>query len=241
MGTEQTVDGNTVTVHGPRAQTSVLHLTHPDEMGVTRAERGRYLFVRVRGTANGPAPTAFSLVVNGGRFRGTVNLDDVSRMGTILAGEMVPIYDPGYGTERGWVAFVVPAEIEAEAARIELDEGAAAWRVPDATLDRLRQPRPSWRLADVSLPAEVSRGDSFAATVAVENTGEVAGTFRAVLNVANLEFAYKPFPFKLDIDAGEKDSWSRLFSVAADLDADEIGLYLRTPVGNEEQQASVHG
>lgn len=237
MGTPQTVNGTAITVSNPSAQTAVLHLTHPDAMGVTPAE-GRYVFVQVQGAADGPPPTAFSLVAGGGSYRGTVSLPDVH--GQVRhTGQLRHKYDPDWGTKKGWVAFDVPANLDIATARIELNEGAATWELPEAIVRQLRKGRPEWRLADVSLPAEVVRGDSFTPTVVVKNTADVAGTFRGVLNVADLTYAYAPYPFTLDITAGGRARWTRTFQVNESEDAARIGLFLRTPVADTEQQVDV--
>lgn len=239
MGDERTVAGLPVVVSNPTARTSVIHLTTPDSMDVTRAPDGRLVLVDVRvgsdspatPPAGSPAPGAFVLRAGDRAFEGTVSLADVG----ISLHERTTKYDPGYGTSRGWVAFSVPARFEATSPRIEL--GDAAWRLPERVADDLSKPLPEWELLSATLPGELAAGEPFEVSLEVRNTGDVAGRFRGVLNTAGIGPAYAPHPFVLDVAPGETGAW--IYRDSAPDSARNVGFHLRTPVEDRDVQVSV--
>jgi hypothetical protein len=238
MGDARTIAGLPVVVSNPTAQTSVTHLTTPDSMGVTRAPGGRIVLVDVgvghdpaTPPAGAPSPGEFVLRTGDRSVEGTVSLDDV---GSSLRDRRSK-YDPGYGTTRGWVAFPVPAPFEAAAARVEVE--GSAWRLPKWVVDALGRPLPAWELVSTSLPETLVAGEPFEVSVEVRNTGEVTGRFRGVLNTAGIGAAYAPHPFVLEIEPDESGTWSyRDRAPEADRN---VGLYLRTPVGDREVSPEV--
>lgn len=239
MGDERTVAGVPVVVSNPTAQTSVIHLTTPDSMGVTRAPDGRLVLVDVRvgnddpatPPPGAPAPDEFVLRTGDRSFRGTVSLDGV---GSSLRDRWSK-YDPGYGTARGWVAFSVPAPLEADTARVGVDD--SVWRLPGRVVDALARPLPTWELVSASLPGSLVAGEPFEVGVEVRNTGEVAGRFRGVLNTAGIGAAYAPHPFVLEVAPGESATWS--YRDRAPETGRNVGFYLRTPVGDREASPEV--
>jgi hypothetical protein len=188
-------------VSNPSVQDSVLYLSSPDSMAVATPDGGRYVLVTVGGSASGPPPTSFTLVVDGDRYPGRV--DDVG-LGIDLRDRGAE-YDPSFGTDRGWVAFVVPPALDAREGRIVLDHGGetAAWRLGDDRLAALRRGQPRFELRTVDIPERVAVGGRVSVRVVAENVSEVAGVFRGVRNVANLRIAYTPYPFALETAPGE--------------------------------------
>lgn len=241
MGVERTVDGLPVAVSNPTAQRSVVHLTTPDSMDVTRAPDGRFVLVDVRvgheeaatPPSGAPRPERFALRLGDAEFPGTVALDDVG----ITLPDRATKYDPSYGTSRGWVAFSLPAPVEAARARVEV--GEVAWWLPERVVDTLGRPLAAWELGAVGLPVALSAGEPFEVTVTVRNAGDVAGRFRGVLNTAGVDAAYAPHPFVLDADPGEERTW--VYRGRAPDVGREVGFHLRTPVGDRDATVTVSG
>jgi hypothetical protein len=235
LGTEQTVGGVPVEVSNPTVQDAVVYLDTPDSMAVAHRDGERYVLVSVSGSESGPPPTAFSLVVDSDSFgpadlRG--GLDDYG-----------PRYDPGYSGEEGYLPFVVPADVDTEAARVVVDhEGeTAAWRLTDEHLDALGRPKARFELRTVELPETMRRGETQVARVAAENVSDVGGVFRGVLNVAGLGAAYVPYAFERDAEPGETVSWEKSFDEHPPDVVDSVGFSLYTVAGDSEEQATVAG
>jgi hypothetical protein len=138
----------------------------------------------------------------------------------------------------------VPTALDATDARVvaETERGSAAWRLDDAHVSALRRPKPRFELREVDIPERVTVGERVSVRVAVANVSGVAGVFRGVLNVANLQYAYAPYPFALDAAPGETVAWERTFDRTPPERADSIGFFLDTVAGNRETRAPVqHG
>jgi hypothetical protein len=237
LGTERVVDGASVTVSNLAVQDSVLYYDTPDSMAVTTPENERYVLADVSGSESGPPPTAFALVVGDERYRGSVDGVGVSPS---LA-DRGPKYDPSYGTGEGWVAFLVPPELDASEARVVVDTESdeAAWRVGPDVLDALRQPKARFELRTVEIPETIRPDREIEARVVAENVSDVAGVFRGVLNVAGLVAAYAPYPFELDADPGETVTWEKTFDERPPESVDSVGFFLYTVAGDREVNATV--
>lgn len=235
VGAERTVDGVPVTVSNLSVQDSVLYLDSPDSMAVATREDERYVLVSVSGSESGPPPEAFSLVVDGDRYPGRV---DEAGIG-IDVRDRGAKYDPSFGTDSGWVAFLVPPELDAETGRVTVTDGGetAAWRLDRDVLERLRRPKARFELRETEIPEAVRR-DPVTARVVAENVSEVAGTFRGVLNVAGLIAAYAPYPFALDADPGETVTWEKTFDERPP-HSGTVGFFLYTVAGDRETRAPV--
>ena len=153
-------------------------------------------------------------------------------------------YSPGPddGTESGgWLAFPVDGELDPESPKITvLDTG---WRLPQSVTERLRQPAPQFNLVSFDHPETVAPDEPFTVSVTAENVGPVMGSFRGVLNAANVRYAYYPHEFALALDPGERATWELEYAGDEGLnDADDSGQFdLRTVAGNREGTVEVDG
>lgn len=231
VGGERRVGDSTVTVKRAAARSTVVHLSSADSMDVATAD-GRFLLARVEATEPAPGPDAFSLVADGTTYDRT----DAWYREPVVVGSLAATYRAESG--EGWLAFEVPAPLSADRTRVTC--GDARWRLPDAVVDALARPVPSWTLRSFEVPAELEPGEEFAVRVAVENVGDADATFRGALNVANLNYAYYPYPFAVGVPAGERATWTKRLSVPGDMDPGaEPDFYLRTPAGDRRATATV--
>jgi hypothetical protein len=235
LGTERTVDGVSVTVSNLSVQDSLLYFDTPDSMAVASPENERYVIAAVSGSESGPPPEAFALVLDGERYRASVD-----GVGAGLA-DRGPKYDPSYGIGRGWVAFLVPPELDANRARVVVDTESdeAAWHVGSDVLGALRRPKARFELRTVEIPEAIRPDREVEARVVAENVSDVAGVFRGVLNVAGLVAAYAPYPFALDADPGETVTWEKTFDDRPPESVDSVGFFLYTVAGDRERRAAV--
>lgn len=234
VGEAVTVDGATVTLEQVAVRDSLFVQASADSKDVLARDGERFLLTTV--TVEGDAPEsadAFSLAVDG---------ETVATGSTTFASNHYGYldrwpYDPDgeRGDPGGWVGFTPEAPLSGESVAVAV--GDAGWRLPDEAVDHLQRPLPGYELVSFDYPERVGPEETFTVSVSVENTGPVAGTFRGVLNVANIEYAYYPYPFELTLGAGERGTWEKEF------DASNInnsgGLHLRTPVGNPDGTVEV--
>jgi hypothetical protein len=191
----------------------------------------------VAGSESGPPPDAFALVVDGDRYRARPDVLG----GPFRISDRGPPYDPSYGTDGGWVAFVVPSPLDAREGRIVVadDGGTAAWRLDESTLAALRRPTARFELRAVEIPETITVGESVSVRIAAENVSEVPGVFRGVLNVANLQYAYAPYPFALETEPGEVVVWEKTFDETPPEGVGSVGFFLDTVAGDREVRATV--
>ena len=208
-----------------------------DAMTLVTPDDGRYVLFSVAGSESGPAPESFSLVVDGDRYPSRVDAFG----GSPSLHDRGPKYDPSYGTDGGWIAFVVPPALDAREARIRVENGAdaAEWRLDDDHLDALRRSLARFELRRVDLPERLRPYEPVSVRVAAENVSEVPGVFRGVLNVANLVAAYAPYPFALDTDPGETVVWEKTFTEGPPPSAPSVGFFLDTVAGERDVRATV--
>jgi hypothetical protein len=237
LGAEQLVGGVPVTVSTLTIQDSALTLDGDTMTLHTSDDDERYVVVSVSGREAGPAPGAFSLDVDGETYPGRVDL--FGRYAQL--DERGPVYDPSYGTEQGWVGFVVPPELDASEAKIVLSHGdeTASWRLEADHLDALRRPKAEFELRSVEVPETLFLYDPVSVRVVAENVSDVGGVFRGVLNVAGLNFAYAPYPFALDAASGETVVWEKTFREGPSRDVESVGFFLDTVAGGTEVRATV--
>jgi hypothetical protein len=239
VGTTQSVGDTSVTVSNVAGQGSVLYLDSPDSMAVATPDDGRYVLATVAGSESGPPPGAFALVVDGDRYRARPDVLG----GPFRISDRGPAYDPSYGTDGGWVAFVVPSPLDAHEGRIVVaDDGeTAVWRLDESTVAALRRPTARFELRAVEIPGTVTVGEPVSVRVAAENVSEVPGVFRGVLNVANLQYAYAPYPFALETEPGEVVVWEKTFDETPPEGVGSVGFFLETVAGGTEVRATVRG
>lgn len=233
LGSEQTVGGGSVTVSDFAVRDSLLYYDTPDSMAVANRDGERYALVSVSGSESGPPPEAFSLVVGKEWF-------DVGELRGGLDARG-PRYDPDTTSDEGYLPFVAPADVGGTDGRIVLGYNGetAAWRLADGHLDALGRPKARFELRSVEIPETMRRGETQVARVVAENVSDVAGTFRGVLNVANLGAAYVPYAFELDAEPGETVTWEKTFDERPPDGADSVGFFLYTVAGDRERRVPV--
>lgn len=231
VGDERPVgDGRlTLTRVGTRSAV-VIHGT--DSMWVDVPD-GRYVVVGLRSQGTEPPSEDFELAVGDRSFE-PADLRAGSPYG-LLGWEVTHWGDTGPG---GWLAFEVPAPLPDGAVRLHCRE--AAWMLPERVLRRLRRPRPAWTLHSFDVPGSLSHGESFQMGVSVQNTAGFDATFRGAVNVAGLNYAYYPYPFAIDVPAGERRTWTKALTVPEDFDSDdEPDFRLVTPAGSRVRSPPV--
>lgn len=236
VGTEQTLDGRSVTVSNLTVRDSALTLDD-DTMSLHTAADERYVVVSVVGSESGPAPSAFSLALDGETYASRPELFGPYAQ---LA-DRGPVYDPSYGTEKGWIGFVVPPAVDASEAAVVVGHGdeTATWRLNGSHVDALGRPRAAFELRDVDLPTRLEPDEPLSVRVAAENVSETDGTFRGVLNVANLVAAYAPYPFEVGAEPGETVGWEKTFEEGPPEHVESVGFFLETVAGGRERRATV--
>lgn len=210
---------------------AIVFLDTPDSMTVTD-EHGWYLFVHVDADGEGstaPPTEVFSLRTGARSFGARTDLGG--------AYGIEGIGRRAYSADRasGWVGFLVPSSLGAETATVSC--GDAAWELPTDVLDRLNGPTPSWTVEEIVFPDELGAGERFEMSVTVRNTGSVYGTFRGVLNVADLRYAYYPYPFAEAAEPGEVATFTHSDTVPED--AQNPSFYFRTQAGDESRSYEV--
>lgn len=235
IGTTRGVGDATVTVTAATSQTSVVHRDSPDSMAVA-VPRDRFVLVGLGATAPSPAIEDFALVAGDRAF-------GASRVGfgsLRVRGERKHVYRGGSDRSvQGFLAFEVPAPLSVGSARVECRD--ATWELPGEVLAALRRPTPAWALESFDVPDPLRAGETATVSATFHNTGDVDGRFRGALNVANLNYAYVPYPFSVRVAAGERGTWTRELSVPADATERSPGFYLRTPAGSRERAVEVDG
>ena len=234
VGDTVTLGAVDMTVDRVVVQDSLVHAASPDSMNVDTQTGERYVLAEISvAGSNPPAAAAFSLLADG---------DAVATGGTLGFGfyggpRRTHYHRDGDG---GWVNFVVPASMDVQLASVAVEN--ARWSLGERTVERLRDPLAEFELVEFAVPRAVTPDTRFEAAVTVENVGDVAGTFRGVLNVAGGKYAMYPYPFALDVPPGERGTWRREFSTAEEnLDGPGDGMQfdLRTAVGIRESSLEV--
>ncbi|MFB6193476.1 MAG: hypothetical protein ABEI75_00290, partial [Halobaculum sp.] len=209
-------------------QKSGYRPTSPDSMAVTDPDGAQFLLCRVRVEDGAFDASAFRLEVDGETYRGNAAVDDHYSVGGYEA-----LYDSEYG--EGLLVFRVPAPAPADPpVAVRLRD--AAWRLSRGAVERLRRPETTFALAAFETPDRIDPDEGFTVRVRARNTGDVPGVFRGVLNVAGYRYAFAPFPFEIDLAAGESGTWQKEFpTVTRDVTGD-VGLFLRTAIGDRTRR-----
>lgn len=236
VGNPISVDGATLTLEQVAVRDSLFVQASADSKDVLARDGERFLLGTVTVDGDGPAsPSAFSLIVDSETV-GTGSTEFARNHYGYL--DRWP-YDPDgeRGTPGGWVGFTPNAPLSGEPVSVAV--GDAAWRLPEEAVEQLHQPLPSYDLLSFDHPETVGPEETFTVSVTVENTGAVAGTFRGVLNVSNIEYAYYPYPFELALEPGSRKTWEREFD-AENVHGDGTGgLHLRTPTRSRDSSVEV--
>jgi hypothetical protein len=176
LGTELAVDGRELTVTRAVVRDAGYTRPFPDELGVSGAGGGRFVFVAVSSAGSGPDPGDVVLVTDGddGPNRRTGwPPDEISEAFYAVTETYVPEVDGE------WVAFRVPAPLDTDTLAVAV--GDRTWRLPDRLRRRLADPKPAYELERFAPPETVAAGTRLDVAATVRNTTDVAGTFRGVM------------------------------------------------------------
>lgn len=190
-------------------QSSFFYNSFPDAAAVAAREGTQLVFVELRlvgSVADLPSPDEIALVADGQRFEGRVapgSTDgpwELSERGEAYSAE---------SAQSGWVAFEIPDPLDTDriALAYESDGRVFSDSLPAEVVETLARPPAEFEVAAFEFPESVRQGDSFEVSVAVENTGEVDGVFRAVLNQTHPLYGYRTI--ELVVPANEHREWSR--------------------------------
>ncbi|QLG26764.1 hypothetical protein HUG10_04035 [Halorarum halophilum] len=236
VGEALTVEGATVSITDVRVQSSFQYHDSDDSMDVISESGVWYVFAGVEASVGSsgdpPRTTDFTLVTDGGEL--------ATPTGVQGGGQHVRGWEGAYdagSTAEGWIAFPVPAESSVEGARITLGDGS--WRLDDEHVERVAGPKPTFELVAFEVPETVEAWSRFEASVTARNASEVPGTYRAVLNVAGGVAAYAPYPFELELEAGEEATWTNEFGRDVTDPGTRIRHYLRSPTGDRSAETRI--
>jgi hypothetical protein len=207
LGDSLDVDGVTVTVSDFVTTHSVRYLTAPDAMGVAATENDQFAFVdvSVRGEGRPPAPHRFALVADGTGYGSGLDYVGPARVDAPVTGHR---YDDS--NREGYVAFRVPAPLDAESVAVILgDRGPettdmqsdtdgvrAAWSIPPSLTDALRSPPPAFSTR-IEVPESVAADEVVPVRIDVTNEGEGVGTFHGAINHQGPLYAADSFSVSL--------------------------------------------
>jgi hypothetical protein len=213
-------------------QSSFFYLTSPDSMDVEAVDGVQFAFVEVRPRTASPPPSDFALVADGRHYWGTLAPGDAGGPNRLVE------LGPGYSYEDadpGWVAFEVPDPLDA--AEVVLAHDGRTRPVGDDLLAALRTPPADFELVSFDAPEEVSPGDPFEVSFAVENVGEADGTFRASVNQSGPTDV--PHRAEFRVPAGTRRERTVRFDGDSNAEADAVGLQFRSAVADRETTVEV--
>jgi len=217
-----------VSVEEVTATPAVVTLNSPDSYG-TYGDRNEQLVIAdilVESPGSHPV-SSFSVEAGGKQYEATTDIYGGFELETF--GEP---YEPNSGSSptasasaseddearpsSGWIAAYVPKPLDADSATLTWDGGEHA--VGDAVLERLNRPPAAFDVT-FEAPDTATVGETVTATVTVENTADVDGTFVGAINRVGPRIAYAPeAEVRLDVPAGETADWEFTHS----LDSSEL-------------------
>jgi hypothetical protein len=238
-GDRHTSDGEWFTVRRVTAQHTALQVFSDTGRVITPGEDAQFLFADVHGTGK-MGYWRWTLVADGDRYGRT----DPAHL---LVGRGSDESD-GNGAFLGWLAFVVPARLDAEDVRIVArdvyDGQSLSWRVSERLRQRLAGPLPRFDVVSVDSPETVSADERVTVRVTAENVGSVRGTFRAMVNIRGPFYTYRPVA--LELEPGERGTWRESFGswydageeIRFDVDALSRDVSWTTRVASETESDS---
>lgn len=238
LGDTHEGDGYTVTLTDAVARKSVLAYYAPDAFGVETAPEGeRFAFVGVETTGDAPPVEAFRFRAGSETFAPAHVSRDVRRD---FAPVMEGPYDPDAPSSdgKGWVAFAVPARLEASLG-VGVDD--AAWAIPESVAAPFRDSVPEFELGAVSVPSVVDDDEPIPVAVEFENVGDGDGTLRGALN------HYGPLhgasAFRLDVSAGGTATWETTidYHLADDVNTDTVNFEVASTAGDVSREVTIRG
>ncbi|MFC7133177.1 MULTISPECIES: hypothetical protein [Salinibaculum] len=165
-------------------QPARIALGTPDSIGVFGESAGQSLFISVQtGSENPPARSDFAFELDG---KTHTPVAKTRRLWRRSESEFGAEYSPS----GGWLLFDLPATADdPDSARLRWPGGS--WQPDPAVRTRLASQNPTFDVS-VTAPETVPVGETPEATVAFENTSDVAGTFVLAVNRVGPYIAYAP-------------------------------------------------
>lgn len=205
LGTEQTLGGHSVTVSRVTVRDSVLYFETPESLAVAAQADERFVIASVTSEAGGPPRESFELRVDTDRYEVP---DDGVDFGRGARGLDAP-YDPAEG-QRGRVTFLAPVGLDATEAQVVVSAASetAGWALDDRSVAHLRRGLPTFELAEVDAPTEVTADESVSVRLGVENVSSVPGVFRGVFTVG---VGGRSYALELPVEPGKRTGWTHTF------------------------------
>jgi hypothetical protein len=192
-----------VTVRDATVRPEVVTLDSPDAYGTFGARDEQYLVVEVAvASPDARPPSAFAVETPGGTYDVTTEAG-VERTGHLAGfGRAYDRSDDG----TGWLVALLPKPLDAGSVALTWKGGEHVFGA--SVRERLAQP-PARFEPTLDAPSAASVGDDVTATVTVENTADVDGTFVGALNRAGPLVAYAPeADIALEVLAGGTVEWT---------------------------------
>lgn len=147
----------------------------------------------------GPAVEEFALVADGETRHAGVGYN----YGSLF--DYGARYD-GDDRSEGWIAIRAPKPLATEDVRLTWPGGERP--IGNANRTELARESTSFAVTAVDVPEEATFGETITASVTVENTGDVDGTFVGAIDKSGPLVAYEPVAARrLDVPAGETATW----------------------------------
>jgi hypothetical protein len=224
-----------VTIEAATVQYSYRYGYNADEVRI-RVPDGQFVIVSVDAREVEPVidREAFSLVTSEGDHD-QITIDYEYPAGLDVPGVLYMSEREGTDVEpRGWIAFDVPAQLDAEPSlRVETDTGSWEWELDT---EKATAPPPAWEWT-ASGPETVTPGEPVDITVTAENVGDGPGAFRGAVQYTFPLYGFKPF----DNVLGLGESGESVVSIRTDNadPGDNLTYVVRTPTGTSEVSVGV--
>lgn len=201
---EYTYKGADFKVSNVFVQDSVAYYSTPDSVHVRNSDGIQYVFVNLQFNSADtirPPITSFALVADEKQYEAGDIIDGVplhaitdkyrDEMGQTYHTEpMTPPESavripPQYKNPEFTIGFAVPTNLQADRFGVGLvsdQQVEAAWELDDEKIEKL-QTSPQYEVVSVKTPDQITREESFEIEVSIENTGERAGAFQAVIGL----------------------------------------------------------
>ena len=182
IGTPTDRPSGEVTLEDIGVRKAVTYRSLMGSSGVLAAEGRQYVVASVTADRE-VAASAFAFEAGGdawapghGTTAGSVNRSLAGREGVPLG---YGGYDPG---QDAYLAFVVPSPMSASTPEITFEgDDAGPWPLEDTDRETLAAPEPTFELASLSVPDEVSEGETLDVELEARNVSETDGRFLAAL------------------------------------------------------------
>jgi hypothetical protein len=217
-----------VSVQEVTATPAVVTLNSPDSYGTYGGRNEQLIIANISVESPGDHPaSSFSVEASGEQYEVTTKIGRQGRLetfgdayepnaGSSPTASASATDDGETGPSSGWIAAYVPKPLDADSATLTWDGGE--YTVGDSVLERLNRPPASFDVT-FEAPETATVGETVTATVTVENTADVDGTFVGAINRVGPRIAYAPeTEVRLDTEAGETAEWEYTHS----LDSSEL-------------------